>query len=108
MEKQTFANLQDRCFKLVKTELRQHYNGELLDLLVYISLQHKILCVTDLRIETYKGIIGYYNWLTSKNIELKSFIQDALHDLREATKYRREDDGYCPRTSQYVEFYTEE
>lgn len=107
MERQEFTGLRERCLGLVKKELLERYDGELLDDYITLTLQHRMLPPAALVVETYKGIIGYRNWLRSVNLEPGSFVGDALHDLSECRAYTR-NDGYSPRTHGYLEHYEPE
>ncbi len=78
----------------------------MLDDLISLTIQHQMLPPVPLVIKTYKGIIGYRQWLRQENVKPVSFVQDALHDLYECRLYSR-DDGYSPRTYQYIKFYRE-
>jgi len=106
MEHKDFYQLRNACFELVKTELQARYNGEMMEDYMTLWAKHRILPSAELVVETYMGIIGYHKWLKRENIEPRFFVQDALHDLAESRFFLR-DDGYSPRTHQYIEFYTE-
>lgn len=100
-----FSVLRERCLSIVRAELKAHYKGELLDEYIALTLQHRMLPAVPLVEETYKGIIGNYNYENQKGDIPDGFLQDALHDLTECLHFERTD-GYSPRTSSYVKFYT--
>lgn len=96
--------LRERCLSLVQVELKACYKGELLDEFTALTLQHRMLPGIPLVEKTYKGIIGYYNYLQKDGWDTMLFLQDALHDLAECLHIERKD-GYSPRSAGYVKFY---
>lgn len=96
--------LRERCLSLVRTEFKDCYNGELLDEYITLTRQHRMLPAVPLVEETYRGIIGYYNYMQKNGWDTTLFLQDALHDLAECLHFERKD-GYSPRTAGYVKFY---
>lgn len=106
MTSKQFAALRERCLNLVKEELQKNYGTEMLDDFVYLVLQHRVLPCAPLVVQSYKGIIGYYYWSQLKKWNPGIFVETALHDLCECQQYAR-NDGYSPRTSEYIRFYQE-
>ena len=96
-----FSVLRERCLALVRAALKAKYNAELFDEYVALTLQHRMLPAVPLVEQTYKGIIGYYNYLGKEGCNTTQFLQDALHDLAECLHFERSD-GYSPRTAGYV------
>lgn len=102
-----YSLLRESCLSLVRAELKAKYSAELFDEYVALTLQHRMLPAVPLVEETYKGIIGYYNYLQQNSCDTTPFLQDALHDLAECLHFQRSD-GYSPRTAGYVHFYGQE
>lgn len=99
-----YSLLRERCLSLVRTELKAKYKAELFDEYVALTLHHRMLPAVPLVEQTYKGIIGYYNYLQQNGSDTTLFLHDALHDLTECLHFERSD-GYSPRTAAYAEFY---
>lgn len=105
MSQTEFVALRERCFSIIKDELKKHYDNVMFDLLFNLMFAHQLIPEVPLVIQTYKGIIGYHNWLLKHKSSTESFLPDVLHDLAECRTFDR-DDGYIPRTSGYAQFYT--
>lgn len=99
-----FSVLREHCLSLVRSELKAHYKGELLDEYIALTLQHRMLPAVPPVEETYRGILGYHRYLQQQGNVPAEFLQDALHDLTECLHFERKE-GYSPRTAGYVKFY---
>lgn len=99
-----FSVLRERCLSLVREEIKARYKEELLDEFIALTLQHRMLPAVPLVEKTYKGIIGFHDYLQKNGQDTALFLQDALHDLAESLHFENRD-GYSPQTAAYAEFY---
>lgn len=99
-----FSVLRERCFSLVRAELKAHYKGELIEDIITLTQVHRMLPAVPLLENTYRGILGYHRYLQQQGDVPIEFFQNALHDLTKSVHFDRKD-GFIPRTADYVKFY---
>ena len=109
MEKQEFEQLKETLILKVDESLQEVYN---MDRKFIAIVQKETLKPLKMApsfppvVDTFKGIIGFHNYLSEHNPEFPhdKFLTTALHDIAECSANWAES-WFSPRTTRYIEFY---